>query len=97
MREVVKWFLLPPLLTFAVSFLILAFIVIIYQNQHEGRIYTGVHIGTVDLSRMTRNEARTELEKVLVTSSDRVVTFTDPRTGRKWARSHAELGIRVRY
>ncbi len=77
--------------------LTLAFIVIIgvYQNRHNGRIFTGVNVAGVDLSQLTMEDAEHELAAQLSTAQLVPMVLTDPTTNQEWTFSSAELGLRV--
>ena len=89
----VRWFLVPPLTALALLLLAAAFIVVSYESQHQGMIYTGVRVWGVDLGKMSEAEARQTLEQVLSGGVDRTITLVDPQSDQLWQYSPADLGI----
>lgn len=87
------YFFLPPISTFVILSLILAFIVSTYQFRHNGRIYTGVSVWGVDLSQMTPEEAGEALRNVFPYTQEKAITFVDPTSGQRWMQTPAELGM----
>ena len=49
----IGFLLLPPLLILVVVTLIFAFFLSQYRSEHDGRIYTGVRMGNIDLGGKT--------------------------------------------
>ncbi len=89
----IRWFLVPPMTALALIILAAALLLVSYESQHNGVIYTGVQIAGVDLSGMTPEEAEAKLTELFPQSATKSVTLVDPRTGAEWTRSLAELGI----
>ena len=87
------YLLLAPLTLFTLASLALIIIITVYQNQHQDRIYTGVSVWGIDLSRMNQTEAETTLSSALPYTQQKAITLTDPKTGRRWERTPAELGL----
>ena len=95
----IGWFLLIPL-TAAIILLGLSWWeVTAYQAQHVDKIYTGISIANVDVGGLTVTEANTRLSAVTtpIIGSDQQLTLLDPRTGQRWVRDSAELGIQTNY
>ncbi len=88
-----RWFLVPPLTALAVILLAAAIVVVNYESQHRGLIYTGVQIWGVDLSQMSQADAQEALGRLLSNSTDRTITLLDPQSEQQWDYSPAELGI----
>ncbi len=91
----IGYLLLPPLVTFAVLVLILAYAVSRYQADHAGLIYTGVSVGDIDLSRMTAAEAETALTAAFPYVQNGVITLQDANSGTEWSYAPADLGLTV--
>lgn len=90
----VRWFLVPPLTALALILLATAFVIVNYESQHQGLIYTGVRVWGVDLSKMTQEEASGTLSQMLAASTERTITLSDPQTGEEWEYTTTDLGIR---
>lgn len=88
-----RWFLVPPLTALAVILLAAATIVARYEAQHEGVIYTGVHLWGEELSKLTPAEARERLAALLPQGAEKQIVVTDPGTGQTRDLSPTELGI----
>lgn len=89
----VRWFLVPPLVALALALLAAAFLIVSYESQHEGLIYTGVRVWGVELGKMSENEAQQALSQLLATSTDRTIALVNPQSGEDWQFSPADLGI----
>jgi vancomycin resistance protein YoaR len=87
------YFLIVPLTTFVILVLVTAVLIATYQSQHNGRIYTGINIWGVDLSRMTPEEAEQALLAALPYAQDETFTFTEPETSQTWVRTSRDLGM----
>ncbi|MCA9978541.1 MAG: peptidoglycan binding domain-containing protein, partial [Anaerolineales bacterium] len=87
------YFLVIPLTAFALFTLAAAVTFAGYQNQHDGRIFTGVTVWGVDLGGMTPAEAKAALTAAFPYPDETAVTFTDPGTGAQWQKTPAELGL----
>lgn len=87
------WFLIVPLLTFLVVVGIAWASVRNYQSQHEGRIYSGVSVMSVDVSAMTEAEARAAVLQHVEGLGYRTITLVDPISGVEWQRTATELGV----
>ncbi|MFQ5419686.1 MAG: VanW family protein [Anaerolineae bacterium] len=90
-----SYFLAAPLTALALLTLALALTVASYQSRHIGRVYTGVRMGTVDLSGLTAGEAAAALKNSMPYLEQTAVTLTDPATGRQWQFTPYELGLSV--
>src|SRR5690606_14158511 len=64
-----------------------------YQSQHQERIFTGISVLGVDLSKMTPAEAELALSEAVAYPQTAVINFTDPADGRQWAVILADLGF----
>jgi len=64
-----------------------------YQNQHEGRIYTGINVGNVDLSGLTPEEAENSIQQAYHYSQEAGIILIDPTTSQRWIKTPAELGL----
>ncbi len=91
----IGYLLLPPLVTLAVLALLLVFIVSRYQQAHAGKIYSGVSVGSVDLSQMTPREAEEALAGAFPYTQEGSLTLSDTNDGTEWVFSPAELGLTV--
>jgi vancomycin resistance protein YoaR len=89
-----RWFLLPPLVTFGLLLLGTLLVTISYQAQHSDRVFTGVSVWGVDLSQLTREEARTALATTIPDAQNGTVELVDPGSGQTWQHSPASLGIK---
>ncbi|UCC53550.1 MAG: VanW family protein [Anaerolineaceae bacterium] len=87
------YLMLPPLVILAVFTLILATVVGQYRGDHDGRIYTGVQIGDVDVGGKTAEEAQAVLAEEFPTLQQGGINFIDTASGRQWSRTHADLGM----
>ena len=88
-----RYLLLTPITAFVVMALIFAVGVSLYRARHDGRIYTGVTVLGVDLSRMTPDEAQTALAQAIPYPQETAITFTHAPNGQTWQKSPAELGL----
>ncbi|MFW6068664.1 MAG: VanW family protein [Chloroflexota bacterium] len=88
-----RWFLVPPLTVLALLLLAAAFVIVNYEAQHDGVIYTGVRVWGVDLSKMSQAEAQQSLQQLLSGATSRSITLVDPETEQQWQYSPADLGI----
>ena len=87
--------LIGPLTAFVLISLTLAITVTSYQSRHQERIYTGVSVWGVDLSRMSRTEAEVALSEALSYPQEEAITLIDPASGRQWVMKPADLGLSV--
>jgi vancomycin resistance protein YoaR len=86
-----RYLLTLPLAAFVAAVLLFAVIVGQYRGQHDGRIYTGVSVMGLDLSRMTPLEAEAALAKALPYPQETAVTLT--YGDQSWQKTPAELGL----
>lgn len=89
----IGYFMLPPLLILVLLTLIATFLFSQYRSQHDGRVFTGVRMGDVDLSGKTAAEAQEIIAGELPYVPDSTITFEDPVSGQRWEKTLAELGI----
>ncbi len=89
----IGYFLLPPLVTLALLTIILAVILSQYRAEHDGRVLTGVTLGRIDLSGKTAEEAELLLAENAQYLKQGDVLFSDPGSGRQWAKAPADLGM----
>ncbi|NCF69657.1 MAG: hypothetical protein GWP61_27225, partial [Chloroflexi bacterium] len=87
------FFLFTPLVFMSLISLIFIVIITNYQNQHRGRIYTGITVWGVDLSQMDLAEAEASLSGALPYIQNQAITLTDPATGKQWQMTPADLGL----
>jgi vancomycin resistance protein YoaR len=87
------YFLVAPLTATVVLSLILAFTVVTYQSQHNGRIYTGVSVWGADLSQMNPAEANDTLLEVYPYAQEEGIVFIDPGAGQRWEKMPSDLGL----
>ncbi len=88
-----SFFLAAPLTALVVLSLALTLTAAGYQSQHNGRVYTGVRVGDVDLSGLTAEAAAAALTSSMPYLERMAITLTDPATGRAWAFTPYELGL----
>src|SRR5690606_18020297 len=94
-RRGIGLFLMPPMIGLALVVLLLGTAMALYRADHSGRVYTGVTVQGIDVGGMTTEEAAAALRDASAYSSAGVITLADPRSGREWTFSPAELGIVV--
>ncbi len=88
-----SYFLAAPITAIVTVTLLLAFSVATYQNEHNGRIYTGVMVEGIDLSGLNPVEAEQALADLFPYAKEEAITFSDPMSDRQWVKSPAELGL----
>ena len=88
-----RWFLITPLTTVVILGLIFAAGLVIYQQQHANRIFTGVSVWGADLGGMNSEEAGQILREAFSYPTESSIVLTDPRSGQEWIRPPAELGV----
>jgi vancomycin resistance protein YoaR len=64
-----------------------------YQVRHENRIFTGVYLWGIDLSGMTRDEARPAFTAAFPYAYEPSIVLVDPHTNQEWVRSPQQLGL----
>ena len=92
-RRKLAYFLATPLAAFLLLFVALAILLVSYQSQHNGRIFTGISVMGIDLSRMELVEAETALSQSLSYPNSEQIVFVDPATNQEFIKSPAELGL----
>ena len=95
LRRNLGYFLTVPLIGFVITALIFATAVSLYRGRHNNRIYTGVSVMGVDLSRMSRDEAETALTESVPYLRETAVTLDYAPSGQSWQKSPAELGLSI--
>lgn len=86
-----RYLLTLPIAAFVAAVLLFAVIVGQYRGQHDGRIYTGVSVMGLDLSRMTPQEAQAALADAVPYPQETAVTLT--YGDQSWQKTPAELGL----
>jgi vancomycin resistance protein YoaR len=87
------YFLAGPITALVLATIGLAVLLGMYDARHEGQIYTGVSVWSVDLSQMSQAEAEAVLADAFPYWEEQTISFTDPETGQTWHKSPAELGV----
>ena len=87
------WLSLGPLSALLLLLVILLLTLVSYQERHDGRIFTGVTVGQIDLSELTAEEASVRLAQEDVLGGRTTYTLVDPGTGREWELNAADLGL----
>ena len=93
-RAKIGWFSLGPLSGLIIVGTILLLMANSYADQHRNRMYTGVYVSGIDLSKMTQEEAVGALTQLSNADTDSI-TLIDPRTQTEWTWSHSELGLEL--
>lgn len=88
-----RFFLIVPIISLVIFLLATTTLFVTYQRQHQDRIYTGVTVMAVDLSRMTRGEAAQALTDAFPYPNETAILLKDPQTGQSWQKTPAELGF----
>lgn len=88
-----SYFLMAPLTALVILTVTLALIVTGYQQQHNGRIYTGVTVWGTELGGMTPAEAETALRNAFPYPGAPAIILENPATGQTWSKTPAELGL----
>ena len=86
-----RYLLTLPIATFVTAVLLFAVIVGQYRGQHNGRIYTGVSVMGIDLSRLTPQDAQAALTTAVPYPQEPAVTLT--YGDQSWQKTPAELGL----
>jgi vancomycin resistance protein YoaR len=86
-----RYLLTLPIAAFVAAVLLFALIVGQYRGQHDGRIYTGVSVMGIDLSRLTPQEAEAVLVDTIPYVQETAVTLT--YGDQQWQKTPAELGL----
>ncbi len=92
-RQRLGWLSLGPLSALLLLLLILLLTLVRYEERHDGRIYTGVYTGRVDLGELTPDEAAARLAREFTRLDEVAFTLVDPRTGQEWVLPAGELGL----
>ncbi len=93
MTRNLSWFLVVPTIAIVIASLLLAWFVISYTQNHSDRIYTGISVWGIDLSGMSKEEAREVLTTSISFPEEGSIVLVDPRTEEEWIRSPSDLGI----
>jgi vancomycin resistance protein YoaR len=88
-----RWFLIAPITTIVIFVLIAAAGIALYQQQHTGRVFTGVSVWGADLGGMDREEAGQALLGAFNYPSESTIALVDPQSGQEWIRPPIELGV----
>jgi vancomycin resistance protein YoaR len=88
-----SYFLAVPLAAMVVIGLVLAFTLVTYQSNHNGRIYSGVSVWGVDVGQMSPAEALEALSDVFPYAREQGIQFIDPASGQQWTKAPEELGM----
>ena len=91
----IGYFLMPLLIGLAVFALLIGTGLTAYQAQHSGRIFTGVSVWGVDLSKMTPVEAQAVLVSTVDFPEGTTFTLVNPDTGEQWPFTPQQLGVSV--
>jgi vancomycin resistance protein YoaR len=87
------YFMLPALVTLALLALLSGLTLARYQEEHYGRIFTGVNVWGIDLSGADLTDATARLAGAFPYTTESQIVFTHPATGESWTRTPAELGL----
>lgn len=88
-----RYLLMAPVTMFILLVLLAMFVVTGYRNKHDGLIFTGVTVGGVDLSGLTKAEAAIALADTFTYPASEAITLIDPVMGQEWTMTPAELGL----
>lgn len=89
------YFLIPPIVGLTLLAVLLALGLTAYRARYSGRVYTGVSVAGIDLSKKTSTEAEAVLGEALPYAGAATVTLVDPGTGEEWGFTPAQLGVSV--
>ncbi|MAT97097.1 MAG: hypothetical protein CL608_08145 [Anaerolineaceae bacterium] len=92
-RRNLAFFLAPPLGAFLLLFVALAIVLVSYQSQHNGRIFTGISVMGIDLSGLEVAEAEAALSQNFSYATSEQIIFIDPQTEQEFAKTPGELGL----
>ena len=87
------WFSIGPLTGLIIGLTLLLLGSTNYTQQHQNRIYTGISVAGLDLSRMTQPEAEVAIQSWAPLNEPGSVTFVHPENGRRWSYSFEQLGL----
>ena len=71
----------------------LAIVLVSYQSRHNGRIFTGISVMGVDLSRLEIAEAEATLTQNFSYATTDQIVFVDPETQTEFSKTPSELGL----
>ena len=91
--RIVGWFLLIPITAALLLAGLVWWEIETYQADHVGKIFTGVSIWNYELGGLSVEEARAYLATIAPPVEAHTLTLVDPRTGQRWVKNSAELGI----
>ena len=92
LRKLGYVFIIPLVVTLLLVITFVATIVN-YQNRHEDRIYSGISVGTVDVSMLNRDEAEQVLQDAFSYPTEVAFSLIDVSTERQWEITPAEFGL----
>ncbi len=90
-----SWFLAAPLTAAIIITVAAAVLAGVYQQQHAGRIFTGVSLWGVDLSGLDSTQAKAALSEVFPYPDQELISVIDQESGKEWLYTPADLGITV--
>jgi vancomycin resistance protein YoaR len=88
-----RWFIVGPVLGVLIAAIAVWGLSVWYATEHEGQIYTGVHVAGVELGGLTPAEAEAVLQEAWYGGELATVTLVDPRTGGEWSYTAVDLGL----
>ncbi len=88
-----RYLLVVPVTAAVLAILLIALIVNIYRYTHTERIFTGVMINNVDVSKMTRTGALAALTDEFAIQNKESITLINPSTGQEWKMKPSNLGL----
>ncbi|NKQ36296.1 MAG: hypothetical protein HF973_11855 [Chloroflexi bacterium] len=94
-RQKFGWFLAAPVTAVLLILVLSAVLIANYQSRHQGRIFTGVMVGDVDVSQMDRVTAEEAVTEAVAYTYAETITLTDPTSGRQWQLTPADVGLAV--
>ncbi|HFQ93714.1 MAG TPA: hypothetical protein ENK32_06875, partial [Anaerolineae bacterium] len=94
-RQKFGWFLAAPVTAVLLILVLSAVLIANYQSRHQGRIFTGVMVGDVDVSQMDRAAAEEAVAEAVAYANTETITLTDPTSGRQWQLAPADVGLAV--
>ena len=89
----IAYFLSVPISVTVLITLLLVLIITTYQARHRNLIFTGVFVGEVDLSGMSRTEAETAVTRAFPYPNQPAITFVDSKSGQQWVMRPGDLGL----
>jgi vancomycin resistance protein YoaR len=88
-----SWFMVVPVTVAVLCSMAAVLLLTTYQVRHDNRIFTGVYLWGIDLSGMTREEARRALTAAFPYAQEEAIVLVDPHNGQEWARTPRQLGL----